>query len=174
MVSVEQDTDAGSANWFSGVSTQKYGANCDKSVKIWTNEGYIKLIRFRPGAILAKHVYRLNFNKIQDGGQLTEKCYISTCSWDKSEILTGNKYDVWDVNKYDATSGDTVQCKWKEKIKDGGQLPEVNSEILYSQLVGKMAMESQCYSVVFHDETNTDTVFFISGTGKSKMAAVYR
>ena len=56
-----------------GASTQKYGANCDTSVKIWTNEGYIKLIRFRPGATLAKYDYRLNFNKIQDGGQITEK-----------------------------------------------------------------------------------------------------
>ena len=34
----------------------------------------IKLIRLRPGAILAKYLYRLNFNKIQDGVQVTEKC----------------------------------------------------------------------------------------------------
>jgi len=52
-------------------SMQMYGANWDKSVKIWTNEGYFMLIRFRSEAIFAKYVYRLNFNKIQDGGLIT-------------------------------------------------------------------------------------------------------
>jgi len=69
----------------SGASTHKYGANCDKSVKIWRNERYIILIIL---TLRYLHVYRFNFYKIQDGGQIIEKCHISACGWDESEILT--------------------------------------------------------------------------------------